>query len=461
MKLYQAFGVQRGDVVSFIGAGGKTSALVGLGYELSELGWRVLATTTTSLTLDQLSIMPHVEHSSIDHVSLSKALDEHSFVFLYEQQRGNHVSGVSAATIWQLLDQVDSDVLLVEADRANGLPLKAPYADEPVIPPETSLVVPVASLAALDQPLDNAHIYNAQAMIDKFGFYPGSHVRSPWIAQVLRDETLGLQGVPDEARVIAFINQTPTQGYLRGRSRRIAKLILKTPRVEGVAIGAVRAADPVCEVQRPTGVIILADGQSSQFGQPKMLLPWSNNKTILEHIIEQLIRTRVEPIIVVTGYDAAVIKRHVKPLGVTVVHNRRYKSGNMITGIQAGLSAMPAHIAATMILRGDQPRLQASVLFQLLGEFAEGSGDLLVPSYQGLAGYPMIVPRKYWGAFMEMPRQQVMLDFLDEQQPVLAMVDVNTDTILDHIDTPGDYERARRLAGLRQIKLDYRKPDAS
>jgi hypothetical protein len=36
MKLRQAFEIVPGDVVAFVGAGGKTSTLVTLGYELAE-----------------------------------------------------------------------------------------------------------------------------------------------------------------------------------------------------------------------------------------------------------------------------------------------------------------------------------------------------------------------------------------------------------------------------------------
>ena len=50
MLLREALRVQRGDVVSFVGAGGKTAALFRLAAELRAEGWRVLATTTTRLT---------------------------------------------------------------------------------------------------------------------------------------------------------------------------------------------------------------------------------------------------------------------------------------------------------------------------------------------------------------------------------------------------------------------------
>ena len=96
----------------------------------------------------------------------------------------------------QLLDSVDSDILLVEADDAAGKSFKAPYAHEPLVPLETSLVISVASLRALGLPLDNEHIYNPAAMIERYGFVENSPVKSPWLAQVLRDEKLGLRGVP-------------------------------------------------------------------------------------------------------------------------------------------------------------------------------------------------------------------------------------------------------------------------
>jgi hypothetical protein len=60
MRLCEALDVRRGDVVAFTGAGGKTSALVQLGYELAEQGWRVISTTTTKIAEQELSYFPCV-----------------------------------------------------------------------------------------------------------------------------------------------------------------------------------------------------------------------------------------------------------------------------------------------------------------------------------------------------------------------------------------------------------------
>ena len=449
MKLKQAFEVARGDVVAFIGAGGKTSVLVGLGYELAEAGWRVLATTTTALAADQLDLFPRAMPCHADAQSISGALNDDQFVLLYDQIRRGRVYGPALEWMPKLLDTLDSDVLLVEADTSAGLPFKAPRDDEPRIPLETSLVVPVASLSALGRPLDEDHIYNPQPMIEKYGFAADSPVKSPWLAQVLRDEELGLKGVPKPARVVAFLNQTPARGYLRGRARMIARLALQSERIQAVALGSVRAAEPVHEVQRRVGVIVLAGGRPLPMGQPKALLPWGKGKTIIAHITEQFIRSRMDPICVVTGFCAAAIRATVEPLGVKVVHNHSCKTGEMLPFLQAGLRAMPDNIAAALIALGDQPRIQPKVIYQLLSDYARGRGDWLMPSYQKQRGHPILIGRRYWSEILKLPQTGFLRDVIHAHEGKISDVIVDTDSILHDVAAPEAYRRERIRAGLK------------
>lgn len=448
MKIYKALEITRGDVVSLIGAGGKTSIMVGLGYELAEQGWRVLATTTTRLSDDQLALMPYALPYQTEPTEISKALGEHRFVFLYDEIRQGKVYGPPPEWVRILLDSVDSDVLLIEADGARGLPLKAPLSHEPVIPSETSLVVAIASLTVLGQPLDEAHVYNAQALTERFGFYPGSRVKSPWVAQVLRDEEVGLQGVPQNARVVAFLNQTPPQGYLRARARLIARLILRSPRVSGVALGAVRGSDQVLEVQRPVGAVVLAAGMSSRMGQSKALLPWTEGKTIIEHIIEQLILTRVDHIVVVTGQQSSEVKRLVSRYDVDIVYNRSFRTGEMVSSLKVGLNALPPHIAAAMVVLGDQPRIQPKVIYQVMMAYAEGAGSIIAPRYEMQRGHPILIDRRFWPEIQALGSDAAPRDVINAHNDELALIDVDTDSILNDVDTPQDYENARWRAGL-------------
>lgn len=447
MKLYQALGVTRGDVVALIGAGGKSSVLFNLGHELVELGWRVTATTTTRISLDQLELMPYAVTPREGIGALAMALDEARFVFVYDEIRSGQVYGPPDSYFSRLLDSVNSDVLLVEADQADGLPLKAPYAHEPLIPPETSLVVPMASLAVLGQELDEDHVYNAQAIIERYGFVEGQRVKSPWVAQVLRDETLGLARIPEKACIVALLNQV-SGGYLRGRARLIARLILREKRVNAVAIGSVRAADPILEVQRSVGAVVLAAGKASRMGQPKVLLPWANGATILEHILSQLILTRIDHITVVTGSRAADVRHLALKSGVEVAHNPDYATGEMLSSLKTGLQALPAHLAGALVVLADQPRIQPRVINQLLMAYAEGRGQIIAPRYQGQRGHPILFDRRFWPEILELPADSAPRAILQRHPEAVYFVDVDTDSILGDIDTPEDYQQERRRAGL-------------
>ncbi len=448
MKLHEAFDIARGDVVAFIGAGGKTSALVNLGYELAEMGWRVTATTTVGMSVDQMALVPHAVRVSEGTNALSTALSHHRFVFLYDRIKGESVIGASPDYIPILMDSVDSDVLLIEADDAHGLPLKAPHAHEPVIPPETSLVVPVASVSVLGQELNDQHVYNAQAIMNRYGFVEHSRVKSPWVAQVLRDETLGLQGVPKKARVVVLLNQVSSQGYSRARARLIARLTLRSPRVHGVALGSVRSANPIHEVQRSIGAVVLAAGMSKRMGQPKVLLPWTGRKTIIEQIIEQLVLSRLDHIVVVTGNEALEVRRLAERAGVETVYNPHYSTGEMLSSLKAGLAALPTQVSAALVVLGDQPRLQPRVIGQVLTAYAEGKGRIIAPSYQKRRGHPILIDRRFWPEILALPPEGAPRDVINAHAGEIAYVEVDTDSVLRDVDTPEDYSQERGRAGL-------------
>lgn len=447
MKLHQAFHIVRGDVVAFIGAGGKTSTLIRLGYELADMGWRVLATTTTTIETEQLNLLPRALSPDVGSQIISQALTEDKFVFLYDHIKGGAVYGAEPNIVPMLMDQVDSDVLLIEADSADGKLLKAPYDDEPVIPPETSLIIQVSSLSAIGKPLDAEYVYNVDEIINRYGFPHGAKIRAPWVAQVIRDRMLGLKNVPTDARTLAFLNQTAVKGHARLRARLVAKIALKSSCLQSVVIGSARSHEPIIEIQRPIGAVVLAAGLSTRMGQSKMLLDWSEDKTVIEHIIDQLTAARLEHITIVTGHKGKEIKALLKPQEVNLVHNRSYKSGEMLSSLKVGLNALPDHIMAALLVLGDQPQIKPKVFYQLLQAYAEGTAQIIVPSFNKYHGYPIIIGRRYWDEILNIPRGGSLQEFLARHTDQISYVNVDDDCILRDIDTPQEYLMERWRAG--------------
>lgn len=448
MQFKRAFDVARGDVVAFIGAGGKTSLMVSLGYELAEAGWRVLATTTTKLSTDQLDLFPCTMSAGAAPRSISQALSEHKFVLLHEQIRSGRVYGPPREWTRQLLDSVDSDVLLVEADDAAGKPFKAPRPDEPQIPLETSLVISVASLRALGLPLDREHIYNPAAMIERYGFVENSPVKSPWLAQVLRDEELGLRGVPADARVIIFLNQTPQRGFMRGRARMIARLGLQSARIEAVALGSVRGAEPVFELQRRVGALVIATGASPCKDCDRMLRPSDRGRAAVAAVTEKVLRSRIDHIRLVTGRRAPEVRKATRQLGVKTIHDRAHLSGGAVTALKAGLRTLPAQISAVLVVPGDQTRLQPKVIYHILAAYARGEGEFIIPRYEKRCGHPILIGSRYWSDLLKLPRGSDFRAIAQRFRDEVSFLNVDNDSIFHDISGMPPHRLARSNARL-------------
>jgi molybdenum cofactor cytidylyltransferase len=450
MQLQAALNVRRGDVIAFTGAGGKTSALFRLGSELLGAGWRVIATTTTRIAAAELDIVPgslRISENNLRREAITRTLNQHGFVFLYTGISGDHVLGLAPDQIAQLTDNVDSDVLLVEADGSRGLPFKAPYRHEPLIPDCASIVVPVVGFDALGELLDAAHVYNPQAMIERYGYAPNTRIKAPWLASVLRDPELGLKGVPDAARIVALINKVPGSSYARSRARGIARLALRESRIQAVAFGSVQGAVPVFESQRRIAAIVLAGGLSSRMGQPKVLMPW-DGRPIIQVIVDKLKRARIDDIVVVTGHLAGKVRAALEGEPARLVHNAAYREGDMLSSLQAGLQAIGPEMSACMMVLGDQPQIDPRVISDVLSAYAEGRGAIIAPSYQKRRGHPIVIDRQFWPELLDLPPSGAPRDVINAHADRIGYVNVATDSILRDIDTPQDYTQERRRAGL-------------
>ena len=124
-----------------------------LAGELAQAGARVLVTTTTRI----LPPAPPLVAEALTHAqgadcrqtlsALDLALSRHSPVALTAPGKDGKAAPLPPHLFAALPES--ADYVLVEADGSRGLPLKAPASHEPVIPPESDLVIAVAGLSAL------------------------------------------------------------------------------------------------------------------------------------------------------------------------------------------------------------------------------------------------------------------------------------------------------------------------
>jgi len=67
----------------------------------------------------------------------------------------------------------------------------------------------------------------------------------------------------------------------------------------------------------------------------------------------------------------------------------------------------------------------------------------MIPSYQMRRGHPWMLDRSLWAAALELRLPTTLRDFLNQHASLIHYLPVDTVSVLQDLDTPGDYERFR------------------
>jgi molybdenum cofactor cytidylyltransferase len=435
LELFRALRVQRGEVIALVGGGGKTSAMLRLGDELAGQGWRVVSTTSTHLGAEQVALVPH---AIVQGANLRPLTRPHTLLVGPINPQTNKASGLDPALIDRLPGLLGADVLINEADGARALPFKAPAEHEPVITPGTTLVVPVVGVDAIGRALDERHVHRPERVMALTGAERGQPVTPAMMAAVLTHPQGGLKGAPPQARVVVLVNKVHTDQELEA-ARRLADLLLETPRIEAVVIGAVRETEPVRLVRGRVAVVVLAAGESRRFGRLKQLLPWGEGGTLLTLAADVALASRARPALVVLGCRAADCRAALGQRPLTLVLNPNWAEGQS-TSVRAGLSALPDNVSAVIFHLADLPGVTPEVLEALIERHAATLSPVVWPEYQGQRGNPVLLDRVAFSALQELTgdvgARPVIMAFA--RAGAVERVALDEPGVLRDIDSPQD-----------------------
>jgi len=158
-----------GAVYTFVGAGGKSTAMRKVASLLADSGVRVRLTTTTRVGVAEFQGWP--VRLVRGRSEAQQALDGHGGVMLLAAgvlKGEEKYAGFSAELVDALRLSADT-VLLVEGDGSRRLPLKVPREHEPVIPSRTRAVLAFMGASAVDEPVDARHCYNHEQALALLG----------------------------------------------------------------------------------------------------------------------------------------------------------------------------------------------------------------------------------------------------------------------------------------------------
>ncbi|MCC7361121.1 MAG: putative selenium-dependent hydroxylase accessory protein YqeC [Anaerolineales bacterium] len=454
MLLSTALRLAPPQVVALVGGGGKTTAMFRLAAELVAAGGRVVTTTTTRIFAAQIALAPrHVVvpaapaawPAALAQLAAALAESPHVLAIGAVEPESGKALGVPPEFIPHLRALPGGPTVLLEADGSRMRPFKAPGRHEPVIPPETTLVIPIVGADVLGAPLDDRRVHRPELVAQLAGVRLGATVTPELVAAVLAHPQGGLKGVPPAARVVVLVNKVERLEDL-SPVRDLAARLIAAPAISGVVLGAAATGAPVREVWGGVAAVVLAAGRSTRMGRPKQLLPWPGG-TLLGAVVRRLQACPLSRVVVVTGHEQAAVTAAAQaaadPAGPPLVfaHNSDYAVSEMARSLQVGLAALPATDQAVLVALADQPHLEARIVAHIVARWQAARPPAVAPFFNGRRGHPMLFDRAVFPRLNQLPPDANPRQLFQQIGPPEAVA-VDTDAILRDLDTPEAYAAA-------------------
>jgi len=250
LTLTDAFSIREREVISLVGAGGKTSLMFSLGNELSAKRKGTLLTTTTKIwepaPSPSFALFVSEQISEMKKWVL-KNLGQYPYLIIAREKLDDgKLQGILPEWSEELLSLADVSSIIVEADGAAGRSLKAPREGEPVLPNNTTLLIPVVGIDVLGRPMDEQYVFRSQIAARILNAALETTVTEEMIGRLLAEI---IKSKPETARVIPFINKVDIPGALE-KARALAAHLLGTEgaKFERIILGQARYSPVVEEI---------------------------------------------------------------------------------------------------------------------------------------------------------------------------------------------------------------------
>ncbi len=382
-------------VISFVGAGGKTSLIFAWARELAAAGKSVIITTTT-------------------HMYRPERMEEDSIriVVSDDPEKPDKVTAPPADVLDGLREQ--ADVVLIEADGSRRMPLKWPAPWEPVVPDYSDFTVCVAGLSALGCRTADV-VYRADELPDRL---KRETVDMNLMHAILSSRDGGQKGVRGDFRV--FMNQVDDDTDRLASAYRLQQIF---------AVMGIQSAWGSLLEEPKLAVILEAAGNSSRFGSNKLLHIMDDGRPMIASILDAVRPLDVYKKILVTQYDEVAalagdfetIKNDRPDLGI---------SHSMQLGLEAAGDA-----DAYMFCVCDQPGLTKSTLRRLIKAYKKGTAGIVSLAWQGKMCNPKIFSSRYKEELMCLSGDTGGRQIISAHEDDILLIEAESEDEVRDIDT--------------------------
>jgi molybdenum cofactor cytidylyltransferase len=185
--------------------------------------------------------------------------------------------------------------------------------------------------------------------------------------------------------------------------------------------------------------VLLGAGESKRMGVNKLFLPWRKT-TVLQNCLDTLLRSKVKEVVVVLSLRTKGMGNRFKGRKVKVVMNPNYRRG-MSTSIRRGIQAIDPSHHGILIALGDQPFLKKRTINALISAFDQGKGGIVVPSFRGRRGHPVIFHKRYKKELLNLKGDVGGRSIIERHPEDVRVVHLKSEGVVMDVDTWQDYKR--------------------
>lgn len=177
-------------------------------------------------------------------------------------------------------------------------------------------------------------------------------------------------------------------------------------------------------------------------GMDKLSLPWGK-ETIFEHCFRVLLKSNVQELVVVLSPQNIGFKNRFRFEKVKIVVNPFPEKG-MSTSIQMGIKVIDPESQGILIALGDQPLLKTRTVNALVHAFSPRRGEIILPSYCGRRGNPVLFDRCYRKELLSLKGDVGGRSILKRFPEKVRLFRTESKGVLLDVDTWKDYKKIGR-----------------
>lgn len=186
----------------------------------------------------------------------------------------------------------------------------------------------------------------------------------------------------------------------------------------------------------------MCSGLSRRMGQNKLLMKLGG-KIIVEYVVENVIRSKFDEILMIYGdYE---LKKVADSYNIKSIHNPLREEGQS-EAIKLAIKNSQGHDGISFFM-GDQPLLATDTINLLLGEFNKTKKHIIIPSYKGKMGAPVIFPLNLSEEFLKLEGDVGGKVVINNNREIVIKIDIDDDTQSMDIDTLEDLRRLEKVIG--------------